>query len=158
VEVRELIRDLGRGGRTIILSSHLLAETELVCDHVAVLGRGKLIVQGNIKELLHEKDSFWLGTTNDRAAAAVLAGLPAVEHVVPVLLVPEPRQHRRRDHRARDAAVTAGPGATHARLQRSALRRRRPPADGPRRAGPRRHAGPMPAARGGAAATPRARI
>jgi ABC-2 type transport system ATP-binding protein len=83
VEVRELIRDLGRGGRTIVLSSHLLAETELVCDHVAVLARGRLIVQGTIKELLHEKDSFWLGTTNDAAAAALLSALPAVEKVVP---------------------------------------------------------------------------
>ncbi len=81
VEVRELIRDLGKGGRTIVLSSHLLAETELVCDHVAVLARGKLIVQGNIKELLHEKDSFWLGTTDDAAAATLLSALPAVEKV-----------------------------------------------------------------------------
>ena len=46
VEVRELIRELGRGRRTVILSSHLLAETELVCDNVAVLSRGKLIAQG----------------------------------------------------------------------------------------------------------------
>jgi ABC-type multidrug transport system ATPase subunit len=81
VEVRELIRDLGRGGRTIVLSSHLLAETELVCDHVAVLARGRLIAQGNIKELLHEKDSFWLGTTDDAAAATLLTALPAVEKV-----------------------------------------------------------------------------
>src|SRR5205814_8513422 len=82
VEVRELIRDLGRGGRTIVLSSHLLAETELVCDHVAVLSRGKLIVQGSMKELLHAKDSFWLGTTDDAAALTLLSALPAVEHVV----------------------------------------------------------------------------
>jgi ABC-2 type transport system ATP-binding protein len=81
VEVRELIRDLGKGGRTIVLSSHLLAETELVCDHVAVLARGKLIVQGNIKELLHEKDSFWLATTDDAAAARLLSALPAVGKV-----------------------------------------------------------------------------
>jgi len=83
VEVRELIRDLGKGGRTIVLSSHLLAETELVCDHVAVLAKGKLIVQGNITELLHEKDSFWLGTTDDAAAARLLVTLPAVEKVAP---------------------------------------------------------------------------
>ena len=81
VEVRELIRDLGKGGRTIVLSSHLLAETELVCDHVAVLAKGKLVVQGTIKELLHEKDSFWLGTTDDLAAARLLGTLPAVEKV-----------------------------------------------------------------------------
>ena len=82
VEVRELIRDLGRGGRTIVLSSHLLAETELVCDYVAVLSRGKLIVQGSMGELLHAKDSFWLGTTDDIAALRLLSTLPAVEHVV----------------------------------------------------------------------------
>jgi len=82
VEVRELIRQLGTGGRTVVLSSHLLAETELVCDHVAVLARGKLIVQGNIKELLHEKDSFWLGTTDDAAAGRLLSALPAVGKVV----------------------------------------------------------------------------
>jgi ABC-type multidrug transport system ATPase subunit len=81
VEVRELVRELGTGGRTIVLSSHLLAETELVCDHVAVLAKGKLIVQGNIKELLHEMDSFWLGTTDDAAAARLLGTLPAVEKV-----------------------------------------------------------------------------
>jgi ABC-2 type transport system ATP-binding protein len=81
VEVRELIRQLGTGGRTVVLSSHLLAETELVCDHVAVLARGKLIVQGNIKELLHEKDSFWLGTTDDAAARRLLSALPAVGKV-----------------------------------------------------------------------------
>jgi ABC-2 type transport system ATP-binding protein len=83
VEVRELIRDLGKGGRTVVLSSHLLAETELVCDHVAVLAKGKLVVQGNVKELLHEKDSFWLGTTDDAAAAKLLSTLPAVEKVTP---------------------------------------------------------------------------
>jgi ABC-type multidrug transport system ATPase subunit len=83
VEVRELIRDLGKGGRTVVLSSHLLAETELVCDHVAVLAKGKLVVQGNVKELLHEKDSFWLGTTDDAAAARLLSTLAAVEKVTP---------------------------------------------------------------------------
>jgi ABC-type multidrug transport system ATPase subunit len=83
VEVRELIRDLGRGGRTLVLSSHLLAETELVCDHVAVLSRGRLIVQGSIKELLHEHDSFWLSTTDDAAAVPLLSAMAVVEQVVP---------------------------------------------------------------------------
>ena len=81
VEVRELIRDLGRGGRTIVLSSHLLAETELVCDYVAVLSRGKLIVQGGIKELLHEHDGLRLRTTDDTKAQAILSGIRWVEHV-----------------------------------------------------------------------------
>ena len=50
VEVRELIRGLGNDGHTILLSSHLLNEVEQMCDSVAILSRGKLIVQGSVKE------------------------------------------------------------------------------------------------------------
>ncbi len=81
VEVRELIRELGTGGRTVVLSSHMLAETELVCDNVAVLSRGRLIAQGTIKELLREHDSLRLRTTDDAGAQNVLAALPWVEGV-----------------------------------------------------------------------------
>ena len=81
VEVRELIRDLGKGGRTVVLSSHLLAETELVCDNVAVLSRGKLIAQGSIQELLRQHDGFRLRTTDDAKARAALADMGWVQHV-----------------------------------------------------------------------------
>ena len=81
VEVRELIRELGTGGRTVVLSSHMLAETELVCDNVAVLSRGRLIAQGTIKELLREHDSLRLHTTDDAGAQTALAALPWVEGV-----------------------------------------------------------------------------
>ncbi len=81
VEVRELIRDLGKEGRTVVLSSHLLSETELVCDNVAVLSRGKLIVQGSIQELLRQHDGFRLRTTDDAKARAALADMNWVHHV-----------------------------------------------------------------------------
>ncbi|MDQ2912871.1 MAG: ABC transporter ATP-binding protein [Chloroflexota bacterium] len=81
VEVRELIRDLGKGGRTVVLSSHLLAETELVCDNVAVLSRGKLIAQGSIQDLLRQHDGVRLRTTDDAKARAALADMRWVEHV-----------------------------------------------------------------------------
>jgi len=81
VEVRELIRELGTGGRTVVLSSHMLAETELVCDNVAVLSHGRLIAQGTIKELLREHDTLRLRTTDDAGARTVLASLPWVEGV-----------------------------------------------------------------------------
>jgi ABC-2 type transport system ATP-binding protein len=83
VEVRELIRDLGKGGRTVVLSSHLLAETELVCDNVAVLSRGKLIAQGSIEELLRRHDELRVRTTDDVKARALLAGMRWVESVEP---------------------------------------------------------------------------
>jgi ABC-type multidrug transport system ATPase subunit len=82
VEVRELIRELGQGRRTVILSSHLLAETELVCDNVAVLSRGKLIAQGTIQELLRSHDTARLRTTDDGRATSILRELSWVERVV----------------------------------------------------------------------------
>ncbi|MEX2458515.1 MAG: ATP-binding cassette domain-containing protein [Actinomycetota bacterium] len=51
-EVRELIRRLGAEGRTVFLSSHQLHEVQQVCDHVAILSRGRLIAQGSVRELL----------------------------------------------------------------------------------------------------------
>jgi ABC-type multidrug transport system ATPase subunit len=98
VEVRELIRQLGTGGRTVVLSSHMLAETELVCDNVAVLSRGRLIAQGTIKELLREHDSLRLRTTDDAGAHNVLAALPWVENVARqdgslIVTAPQARAH-----------------------------------------------------------------
>ena len=81
VEVRELIRQLGTGGRTVVLSSHLLAETELVCDNVAVLSRGRLIAQGTIEQLLRQHDALRLRTTDDAKTRMTLGTLPWIERV-----------------------------------------------------------------------------
>ena len=52
VEVLELARDLSRNkGIHLLFSSHLLPDVEAVCDHVLVLGRGRLLAQGEIAEL-----------------------------------------------------------------------------------------------------------
>jgi ABC-2 type transport system ATP-binding protein len=50
-EVRALIRALGRGERTVLLSSHLMGEVEQVCDRVGVIHRGKLVAEGTVAEL-----------------------------------------------------------------------------------------------------------
>jgi len=52
VEVRELLRDLGRNGRTVIVSSHQLSEIEAVCDHLVVIRFGQLIFSGPMTEVL----------------------------------------------------------------------------------------------------------
>ena len=51
VEMRELIKELRRGGRTVLLSSHLLNEVELTCDRVGVITSGKLVAEGTIEEM-----------------------------------------------------------------------------------------------------------
>ena len=60
-EVLELAYDLAHNkGMSLLFSSHLLPDVEAVCDYIIVLGRGKLLAQGEIQELkrLHEQSFF----------------------------------------------------------------------------------------------------
>jgi ABC-2 type transport system ATP-binding protein len=50
-EVRHLLRRLADAGRTVFVSSHLLAEVEQLCDHVVVLREGRLVHQGDVRGL-----------------------------------------------------------------------------------------------------------
>lgn len=51
-ELRDLIVSLGRDGRTVFVSSHLLSEIQLMCDRVAIVERGVAITQGTVAEVL----------------------------------------------------------------------------------------------------------
>ena len=51
-EIRQLIIELSGAGKTIILASHLLAEVEKVCTHVAILQQGILIKSGDVATAL----------------------------------------------------------------------------------------------------------
>jgi len=52
VEIRTLLRSLGRSGRTVIVSSHLMAEIEAACDWIVVIRFGELMFSGPIGDLL----------------------------------------------------------------------------------------------------------
>jgi ABC-2 type transport system ATP-binding protein len=52
VEIRKLIASLPDHGTTVLVSSHLLAEVQLMCDRAAIINRGKLVADGTIDELL----------------------------------------------------------------------------------------------------------
>jgi len=54
-EMRKLIKDIGQGERTVLLSSHLLGEVEQICDRVGVISNGKLVTQSTVQELLGEE-------------------------------------------------------------------------------------------------------
>jgi ABC-2 type transport system ATP-binding protein len=76
-DVRELIRRLGGDGRTtVLMSSHLLAEIQQVCDHVSILARGRCVASGPVDEVLASRGNgdvlVHIGDT--AAAAAVLQG------------------------------------------------------------------------------------
>jgi ABC-2 type transport system ATP-binding protein len=63
-EIRELIRDLSKQGKTILMASHLLDEVEKVCTHVAIMKRGNLITAGPVDEVLSNEDIVELGASN----------------------------------------------------------------------------------------------
>ena len=65
--IAEIIRALKVSGKSVLLSSHLLAQVEGVCDRVAILDRGKVVLEGSVEELLSEKNR----------RMAVFEGLPA---------------------------------------------------------------------------------
>ncbi len=52
VEIRGLLRDLGRSGRTVIVSSHLMAEIEAACDWLVIIRFDELVFSGPITDLM----------------------------------------------------------------------------------------------------------
>ncbi|OFW62090.1 MAG: hypothetical protein A2Y74_08870 [Actinobacteria bacterium RBG_13_63_9] len=74
-DVRELIRELGRQGTTVFLSSHLLHEVELVCNRAAILRKGTMVVQGPVPELRPARNAFKILTGNQGRALEVLRRL-----------------------------------------------------------------------------------
>ncbi len=57
-EVRTLLTELKRAGKTIFLNSHLLSEVETICDRVAILHRGLVARQGRLSELTENTTSY----------------------------------------------------------------------------------------------------
>lgn len=57
-DVKDLVRMLASQGTTVLMSSHLLADVEDVCDRVAILDRGVLKAEGKISELLRQPDAI----------------------------------------------------------------------------------------------------
>jgi ABC-2 type transport system ATP-binding protein len=54
-EIRELIKELNRQGKTIIMASHILDEVEKVCTHVAIIQKGELKAAGSVQDILDRK-------------------------------------------------------------------------------------------------------
>ncbi len=73
-EIKDLIVALAKRGKTIILSSHLLADVEDVCDRVVIYYGGKIQALGTLKELLSERDTmrFTSPTLSREATETVL--------------------------------------------------------------------------------------
>ena len=83
-DIRALIKELG-GEHSVILSTHILPEVEMVCDHVQIIHKGQLVFNGAIDVLKQQRhgNRLLLGLKNP-PAMDVLLSVPGVESVVSV--------------------------------------------------------------------------
>jgi ABC-2 type transport system ATP-binding protein len=81
-DMRVLIRRLSQQGITIVLSSHLLAEVEELCNRVAIVQLGKIVYEGEIAALKRSAGaSYSLSTTDNDRAFEVARAQPGIENV-----------------------------------------------------------------------------
>ncbi len=80
-EIRELIRELAKEGKTIILASHLLDEVEKVCTHVAILQKGQLITAGNVNEVLVNEELVEAASNDLQKLEEIISGMNGVKQI-----------------------------------------------------------------------------
>jgi ABC-2 type transport system ATP-binding protein len=73
-EIRDLLLELHRGGTTVFLSSHLLAEVEQLCTRVGVLDRGRLVLQDELATLTAPTGATVVETPDPQRVRAALDG------------------------------------------------------------------------------------
>ncbi len=79
VEIRELIKRLPERGATVLVSSHLLSEVQLMCDRATIINKGKLVANGTMDEILAstgvgEGYKVYVRISQSEAAIAALRG------------------------------------------------------------------------------------
>jgi ABC-2 type transport system ATP-binding protein len=80
-EMREVLRSYARTGRTVVVSSHLLAEVEQTCTHVVVMHKGMLVAAGSVAEIAGTGSVNLAVDDPERAAQILVAAGIAVEAV-----------------------------------------------------------------------------
>src|SRR5919199_991886 len=70
-DMRRLIRELGSGGRTVLLSSHLLGEVQQICDRVGIINSGRMVAEHNVEDLRGEQELVIRATPRDKARERV---------------------------------------------------------------------------------------
>ncbi len=82
-EVRELMIDLRRQGKSLFFSSHVLADVETLCDSVCILDRGAVVAQGALSDLLHadrlESEAHFTLPIDPEPAVAALQRVAGVQ-------------------------------------------------------------------------------
>lgn len=71
-EIRELLRGLAATGMSVFVSSHLLAEIELMCDRVAIIHKGRILRDGTVRDLISSQRAMEFHVGDVARASAVL--------------------------------------------------------------------------------------
>ena len=85
IEIRELLRELKRMGKTIMISSHILSELEEICDHIGIIEHGRLVFSGTLEEIrpklgIQSKVRVKVLNKQDKAVE-LLSALPQIREV-----------------------------------------------------------------------------
>lgn len=83
--LRQILQDYAATGRTVIVSSHLLAEVEMTCSHVVVMHAGRVLLEGAVADLVASDDTTLLDLAAEcdlADASKVLAGVDGIDDVV----------------------------------------------------------------------------
>jgi ABC-2 type transport system ATP-binding protein len=80
-QMRDVLTEYAAAGRTVILSSHMLAEVELTCTDVVVMHLGRRIAAGPVAEIAGDGGGIVIGTPDPEQALAVLTGLDGIAGV-----------------------------------------------------------------------------
>jgi ABC-2 type transport system ATP-binding protein len=87
IEMRELLRELKRMGKTIMISSHILSELEEICDRIGIIEHGQFVFSGTIEEIrprLGIQSKVRVKVVGDPARAVeLLSALPQIQKVEP---------------------------------------------------------------------------
>jgi ABC-2 type transport system ATP-binding protein len=76
VEMRDLLRALAAAGKTVFISSHVLAEVQQICDRVAIIDRGRLVREATVADLVASHGEFVLQLEDPAPALALVKAQP----------------------------------------------------------------------------------
>ena len=75
-QMRELIISIAKEGKTIIISSHILDEIQKMCTHFCILKRGRLLMQGNISEIIGSKNQYSINSGDNETLKNIISQHP----------------------------------------------------------------------------------
>lgn len=76
-EVRNILKEVASGGKTVILASHMLDEVEKVCTHVAIIKKGNLLAVGKVGSIISSNKFIEIGATEMDKLKATITEMPA---------------------------------------------------------------------------------